>query len=141
MNETEQPAVAGPVEPTVRPAVAVAHRSDKHLTLLGAPWHLNLLTGQDRADMLAFGRACMLVERDRCLKAVETWLPKDADDVRAEVLRELLEWESEYMQQARGGDNTGKSDARADAAREIHDHLRSSWETRTRMAVEAELRA
>ena len=48
---------------------------------------------------------------------------------REDVLRELLEWEAEYMQQARGGDSTGKSDARADAAREIHDHLRSSWNT------------
>lgn len=50
--------------------------------------------------------------------------------VRAEVLRELLEWEAHYLQQARGGDQSGRSDARADAAREIHDHLHSSWETR-----------
>lgn len=54
--------------------------------------------------------------------------------VRAEVLRELLEWEAHYMQQARGGDQSGRSDARADAAREIHDHLRSSWETRELVA-------
>lgn len=54
-------------------------------------------------------------------------------EVREEVLRELLEWEAEYMQQARGGDRSGKSDARADATREIHDHLRSSWETRDKM--------
>lgn len=65
MNETTQPAVAGPVEPTVRPAVAVAHGSDEHLTLLGAPWHWNLLHGVDRADMLAYGRACMEAERQR----------------------------------------------------------------------------
>ncbi len=38
------------------PAEPVAPK-DKHLTLLGAPWHLNLLTGQDRQDMLSFGRA------------------------------------------------------------------------------------
>lgn len=56
--------------------------------------------------------------------------------VRAEVLRELLEWEAHYMQQARGGDQSGRSDARADAAREIHDNLRSSWETRERVAME-----
>ena len=68
-------AVEAPLEAPVRPAVAVAHRSDEHLTLIGAPWHLNLLTGQDRADMLAFGRACMLVERDRCLKIVDNWTP------------------------------------------------------------------
>ena len=54
--------------------------------------------------------------------------------VRAEVLRELLEWEAHYMQQARGGDQSGRSDSRADAAREIHDHLRSSWETRELLA-------
>jgi hypothetical protein len=54
--------------------------------------------------------------------------------VRAEVLRELLEWEAHYMQQARGGDQSGRSDARADAAREIHDNLRSSWETRELVA-------
>jgi len=73
--DRHSPAVLGPVEPSVRPAVAVAHRSDEHLTLLGAPWHLNMLTGQDRADMLAFGRACMLAERDRCLKIVDNWIP------------------------------------------------------------------
>ena len=38
----------------------------KRLTLIGAPWHLNMLTGQDRADMLAFGRACLMAERERC---------------------------------------------------------------------------
>ena len=37
----------------------IAHGSDEHLTLRGAPWHFNMLTGQDRKDMLAFGRACM----------------------------------------------------------------------------------
>ena len=63
--QTDNPAVAVPVERPVRPAVAVAHRSDEHLTLLGAPWHLNLLTGQDRADMLAFGRACIDAEGKR----------------------------------------------------------------------------
>jgi hypothetical protein len=74
MSEPTQ-AVGAPLERHVRPAVAVAHRSDEHLTLIGAPWHLNMLTGQDRADMLAFGRACMLVERDRCLKIVDNWIP------------------------------------------------------------------
>jgi hypothetical protein len=43
----------------------VAHGSDEHLTLLGVPWHWNLLHGVDRADMLAFGRACMDAERKR----------------------------------------------------------------------------
>lgn len=75
MSEQNLPAVEGPVDCDVRPAVAVAHRSDEHLTLIGALWHLNMLTGQDRADMLAFGRACMLVERDRCLKIVDNWMP------------------------------------------------------------------
>lgn len=54
--------------------------------------------------------------------------------VHAEVLRELLEWEAHYMQQARGGDQSGRSDARADAAREIHDNLRRSWESRELVA-------
>ena len=58
------PAVLGPVESSVRPAVAVEHGSDEHLTLLGAPWHWNLLHGVDRADMLAFGRSCMEAERN-----------------------------------------------------------------------------
>lgn len=84
MNAEKLPALAGQVEPTVRPAVAVAHRSDEHLTLIGAPWHLNMLTGQDRADMLAFGRACMLVERDRCLKIVDNWTPY-AETVMEEI--------------------------------------------------------
>lgn len=57
----------------------------------------------------------------------------EREEVRAEVLREMLEWEGEYMQQARGGDRSGHSDARASAAREIHDHLRSSWDTRDKM--------
>jgi hypothetical protein len=60
---------------------AIEHGSDEHLTLLGAPWHLNLLAGQDRADMLAFGRACMLAERDRCLKIVERYEVPVADEV------------------------------------------------------------
>lgn len=47
------------------------HGSDAHLTLLGAPWHFNLLTGQDKADMLAFGRACMEAEIERCARSVE----------------------------------------------------------------------
>ena len=62
---TTEIAGASPVERRVRPAGAVAFGSDKHLTLIGAPWHLNMLTGQDRADMLAFGRACMEAERER----------------------------------------------------------------------------
>ena len=55
--------------------------SDEHLTVLGAPWHLNMLTGQDRADMLAFGRACMLAERARCLEIAENWLPPVVEDM------------------------------------------------------------
>ena len=64
------PAVLGPVEPTVRPR-AIEHGSDEHLTLLNAPWHWNLLHGVDRADMLAFGRACMEAERERCAALCE----------------------------------------------------------------------
>ena len=30
---------------------------DKHLTLLMAPFNLNFFVGQDREDLLAFGRA------------------------------------------------------------------------------------
>lgn len=68
MNTTKHEnhgAVAGQVDCRVRPAVAVEHGSDEHLTLLGAPWHWNLLHGVDRADMLGFGRACMEAERKR----------------------------------------------------------------------------
>ena len=35
------------------------------------PWHWNLLHGVDRADMLAFGRACMEAERERCAALCE----------------------------------------------------------------------
>ncbi|GEM_PF-5202497 len=75
------------------------------------------------------------VAMDASLESLQTTAYADgrADErteVRAEVLRELLEWEAHYMQLARGGDRSGHSDARADAAREIHDHLRSSWEVR-----------
>ena len=71
INELNAPAVLGPVERPVRPAVAVAHRSDEHLALLGAPYHWNLLTGVDRADMLAFGRACMEAEREHICRAIK----------------------------------------------------------------------
>lgn len=53
--------------------------------------------------------------------------------VRAEVLRELLEWEATYLQQARGSDHS-RGHFYAYAAREIHDHLSSSWETRDKLA-------
>ena len=66
--------------------------------------------------------------------AIKRQVAAEREQVRAEVLRNLMEWHDEYMQQARGGDNTGHSDARADAAREIHDHIKSSWETRALMA-------
>lgn len=62
----------------------------------------------------------------------ETVATAAVDSVRGEVLRELLDWEAHYHQQARGGDQSGRSDARADAAREIHDHLRHSWGTRAK---------
>jgi len=42
--------------------------SDEHLTIIGAAQNLHALTGQDRADMLAFGRACIAAERERCAK-------------------------------------------------------------------------
>ena len=48
---------------------AIDRGSDEHLTLLGAPWHMNMLTGQDRADMLSFGRACMEGERRAAIYA------------------------------------------------------------------------
>ena len=60
-----------PHDPDNRPAVAVTHGSDEHLTLLGAPYHWPLLTGVDRADMLAFGRACMEAEREQICRAIK----------------------------------------------------------------------
>ena len=36
--------------------IKVTPGSDEHLTLMMAPWSLNMLTGKDRADMLAWGR-------------------------------------------------------------------------------------
>jgi hypothetical protein len=42
----------------------IKHGSDLHLALIGSAWHLQLLDEQDQADMLAFGRACMEVERE-----------------------------------------------------------------------------
>lgn len=49
----------------VAPAVEVEHGSDEHLAKLGEPWSWHLLHGVDRADMLAFGRACIEAERKR----------------------------------------------------------------------------
>jgi len=65
-DEATKTTAAGgsPLDGGVRPAVAVAHGSDEHLSLLGAQWHWNLLHSVDRADMLAFGRACMEAERE-----------------------------------------------------------------------------
>jgi len=62
------------------------HGSDLHLSLLGAQWHLNLLTGQDRADMLAFGRACMAAERERCAKL------REASEFAAHQLEKARIW-------------------------------------------------
>ena len=58
----------------------IRHGSDEHLSLLGAPYHWNLLTGVDRADMLAFGRACMEVERERGAKIAEKYGVSDFND-------------------------------------------------------------
>lgn len=58
-----------------------------------------------------------------------------ADIVRAEILADLLDSERHYMDLARGGDRSGHSDARADAAREIHDHWRSTLDTRAMVAA------
>ena len=80
-----RPAVVGPFERQDKP-VSVAHGSDEHLTFLGAPQHLNLLTGQDRDDMLAFGRACMDAERERCCRVVVV----QRDDRLWEVARRTI---------------------------------------------------
>jgi signal transduction histidine kinase len=76
-----------------------------------------------------------VVRLNSALAALDAAVAAARAEERAEVLRELREWEAEYMHQARGGDNSGRSDARADAAREIHDHLSSSWGTRERVAA------
>ena len=55
---------------TERKATKIEAGSDMHLTLLGAPMHWNLLTGQDRADMLAFGRAVWQASRTQVLEEV-----------------------------------------------------------------------
>lgn len=55
----------GPNAGRVAPAAEIEHGSDEHLAQIGAPWSWHLLHGVDRADMLAFGRACMEAERKR----------------------------------------------------------------------------
>ena len=88
MNTQEQHAGADPVHQTVR---QLAHGSDEHLTLLGTPWHWNLLVGPERADMLAFGRACMEAERNRPLGAPIA--PEHEADLREHAERaEFLGW-------------------------------------------------
>lgn len=77
-HTADSQAVAGQVERTVRQR-PVEYGSDEHLTLLGSAWHLNLLTGVDLADVLAFGRACMAAERERQCAAI-----KAADDKASE---------------------------------------------------------
>lgn len=49
----------------------ITYASDEHLTLIGAQWHLNMLVGKDRADMLAFARACMAQEAARWKELAE----------------------------------------------------------------------
>jgi hypothetical protein len=98
----------------------------------------NLLTHQQARAMLEH---VLGGSSDAETEAYAEGRDDERQEVRAEVLRELLEWEAEYMQQARGGDNTGASDHRADAAREIHDHLRSSWSTRDKITNPGEERA
>ena len=93
----EQTAGVGPVDGSVRP-VSVAHGSDEHLTLLGAPWHWNLLHGVDRADMLGFGRACMEAGRMEGVRSVQE---QTAVIVRASLeLLEAIEGETPFTAEA-----------------------------------------
>ena len=55
----------------------IQHGGDEHLSMLGAPYHWNLLTGVDRADMLAFGRACMAAERKRIAAKLRSTIELD----------------------------------------------------------------
>lgn len=54
--------------------------SDRHLTLLGAPMHLNLLVGQDRVDMLAFGHLVWQASRQQALEESRVLCVWIADD-------------------------------------------------------------
>ena len=47
--------------------IVIEHGTSAHLMLLGVPMNLHHLTGSDCADVLAFGRACMAAERERCI--------------------------------------------------------------------------
>jgi hypothetical protein len=46
--------------------------TDKQLSFIGAPWHIEKLMGQDRADVFAFAlavaAAAKIEERERCAK-------------------------------------------------------------------------
>ena len=72
----------------------IQHGSDEHLSLLGAPYHWNLLTGVDRADMLAFGRACMAAERERCAKLCDNYEPigREGPETTAHELSLAIRW-------------------------------------------------
>jgi hypothetical protein len=65
-----------PLYTTPQQAAVAAESSDKHLTLLMARHHLNLAVGNDRQDLLAFGR--------------DVWAAAAAPDVARAALVELV---------------------------------------------------
>ena len=76
MNETKQPAVAGPVEPTVRPLPAPEVLHELHDapcpacgTMLRALPPLKM--GYTAAQMLAYAAQAAADERERCAKVCE----------------------------------------------------------------------
>jgi len=49
----------------------IEYGSDKHLILICAEQNLHSLVGEDLEDILAFGRACIAAERERCAQICE----------------------------------------------------------------------
>jgi hypothetical protein len=69
--------------------IVVDYGSDEHLTLIGAPLQWNSLTDVDRADMLAFGRACIEAEREACATIVEKHERGGSYHTRTELARAI----------------------------------------------------
>lgn len=74
--------------------------SDEYLTLLMAPWHLNLMTGKDRADLLAWGR--LIWETAYMSGAVQA--PEPTREVLLGLVREISPEGIEEACEECGGD-------------------------------------
>lgn len=79
---------AEPVAPGRREVKKVIPGDELHLTILGAPYGFNFLTGKDRQDVLAFGRAVWAA----ALAAPVQVAPRPEASVLNDQIREVVEY-------------------------------------------------